>query len=80
MRLQATKFGPLTIEEAETLGMMSLIFIQQCRYKDALRCLEGVLACQKNHVDNDHPAIVSTQNAIREVERVMILSDESLWV
>mmetsp|Transcript_36057 Transcript_36057/g.41797 ORF Transcript_36057/g.41797 Transcript_36057/m.41797 type:complete len:816 (+) Transcript_36057:335-2782(+) len=80
LRLQATKFGPLTIEGAETLGMMSLIFIQQCRYKDALRCLEGVLACQKNHVDNDHPALVSTQNAIREVERVMILSDESLWV
>jgi uncharacterized coiled-coil DUF342 family protein len=77
LRMQIEKFGSTSCEASETKGLMSVLYIQLGKYKEAHRCLKEVLKWQQRNLDKHHPALTNTENTIRKLRQAIKGARES---
>jgi len=70
-RAQVGRFGAGSREAVETIGLMSVIYIQQGNFNDAIKCLFQVLTWQKANLDEHHLAIRNTKRTIRKLKQAV---------
>eukprot|EP00978_Attheya_sp_CCMP212_P003518 scaffold7251_cov43-Attheya_sp.AAC.4 len=78
-RSQEAKLGANSREAVETMGLMSVIHIQQCNYDEALTCLTAVLKWQQKTLDASHPAVQNTMETIEKIEQTL-KGEVSVWI
>lgn len=78
-RAQKARFGEESQPYVETLGMIGYMRFMLLEFESALRDLEAVSAWQKMHMDELHPSVQMTENAIESTKKCME-GKASLWV
>jgi len=66
-RAQVRKFGAESREAVETIGLISVIHIQQRDYHEAIKCLYHVMEWQVANLDEHHLAIRNTKETIMKI-------------
>lgn len=70
-RAQIGRFGSDSREAVETIGLMSVLYIQQGNFNDAIKCLFQVLNWQKANLNEHHLAIRNTKRTIRKLKHAV---------
>ena len=73
------RFGEESQQHVETLGMIGYMRFMLLEFEGALRDLQTVSDWQQSHMDELHPSVLMTENAIQSTQKCME-GKTSLWV
>jgi len=75
---QTEKYGSKSRQAVETIGLMSVLHIQQSQFEEASGCLSKVLEWQTKYLDPHHPALKNTKATIHKLRQAIHCADDSV--
>ena len=79
LQTQLARFGPESEQVIETTGLLGYLHIKEVDLEDALKCLQVVEQWQSKNLTSCHPAVRTTKETIKAIEKCME-GRASVWI